>query len=205
MTPEEFKTKQAATGGKWIRDSGTYSLSVIGVTNEGVSRFDSQWINFKFLLQNAEGQQHSEFIEVPTTAERSFLYGEKKTLANYNKLERFLKGFGIALEYTTAMGTIADHFSDVEDSFVGRTVTMRLGFYGNHIKYCGKNGEDKQYMIVNKSGEALEPMIFPNFDAAKAFAKEKSIKLQDFIKSLEVVPASVSAIAAPTASGDLPF
>jgi len=205
LTPEEFKTKQAATGGKWIRDAGTYSLSVTGVEVQGTSRFDSQWINLKFTFENAEGQQFSEFVEVPTTAERSFLYGEKKSLANYNKLERFLKGFGITLDYASAMSTIAELFGDAEQTFIGKTVSLRLGFYGNHIKYMGKSGEDKQYMIVNKGGEPIEPKIFTNFDAAKAYAKENSIKLQDFIKVLEVVPAATSAIAPASAVSDLPF
>lgn len=204
MTPEEFKTKQASTSGKWIKEPGTYSMSIISIEEKGASQFDGAWLDFVIGMENADGAKFNTFISVPTTAERSFLFGKKKSLNEYNRLEKFLGGLGIALEYSSAISTIADIFED-PTSLVGRTLTLRLGFYTNYVKYIGKDGDLVQYQIVDKNASPLDPTVFNNFDAAKAFAKEKNIKLQDFIKILDIVPAAVSNIVVGASTSELPF
>lgn len=207
MTPEEFKTKQASTGGKWIRDPGVYSVSIIEVEEKGTNQFDSQWLDFVFRFENADGAGSGTFVSVPTTAERSFLFGSKKSLREYNQLEKFLKGFGITLEYSSAISTIADLFEDATATFVGKTFSARMGYYGNHIKYNGKVEDTSTYVIANKDGTQIDPTVFKGFDAAKEYAKANNIKLQDFIKVLEVIPSETSSIgAAPAAAAsDFPF
>lgn len=207
MTPEEFKTKQASAGGKWIKDPGTYSLIIKGVELTGASNFDNSWLNFKFTLENNEGQLATHFVEVPTTASNNYMYGVKKSLLNYSKLEKFLKGFGFDLEFTQAIHQLEKLFSDAEKVFVGKTLSVRMGYTANHTKYMGKDGEVSQYVICDKDGKPIVATTFAGYEAVDAYATANNIKVQGFPKVLEVVPASTASIVAGVAaqSAALPF
>jgi hypothetical protein len=173
---------------------------------QGPSNFDSQWINLIFTLEDSSGKLLTHFLDIPTTAEKSFMYGAKKSLNEYSKLEKFLRGFGVELKFEEAIHQIADLFSDPEEVFVGKTFSARVGYYGNYTKYVGKDGDVSQVKILDKNGNPAVDKAFAGYDAANAYAKENNIKLQGFAKILDVVPASVSAITSSTApKSDLPF
>lgn len=207
LTAEEFKTKQASTAGKWIKDPGTYSLIIKGVEMTGASQYDNQWINFKFTLENSDGQMATHFVEVPTTAANNYMYGAKKSLGNYSKLEKFLKGFGVDLEFTQAIHQIEKLFSDAEKTFVGKTFSARLAYTSIHSKFIGKEGEISQYQIVDKDGAPIVATKFAGFEAVDAYAKANSLKVQGFPKIVDVVPASTATIvtSGPAIAAALPF
>jgi hypothetical protein len=171
------------------------------------NQFDSQWVDVKFVMESESGQMTSHFLPIPTTAEKSFLFGSKKSLSEYNKIEAFLRGFGVALEYTSAMQLIAKLFSDPEKTFVGKTLSVRMGYTSNHSKFVGKDGEVSQYQICDKNGNAVIPTVFAGYEAADAYAKQNAMKLQGFPKILEVISAATASIVAgaPAATNDLPF
>jgi hypothetical protein len=203
MTAAEFETKRQQTGGKWIKEPGTYSVAIKAVTVKDANPYDAQWINVQVSVENSAGEEFNTFLTVPTTAEKSFLFGSKKSLREFNDLAKFLLGLGIKLEYDTAIFQLSDIFSDTAN-LIGQTLTIRVGYYGNYIKYAGKNGDSPQYSIVKKDGTELTGQVFTGFDAANAYASEESIKLQKFMKVLEVIPGTTLKLA-PTASNDLPF
>lgn len=173
----------------------------------GASQYDNQWINFKFTMENSEGQLATHFVEVPTTAANNYMYGTKKVLYNYNKLEKFLKGFGVDLEFTSAIYQLEKLFSDAEKTFVGKTFSARMGYTGIHTKYIGKNGEISQLKIVDKDGKPIVDTTFAGYEAVDAYAAANNIKVQGFPKVLEVVPASIATIVVGAAaqSAALPF
>lgn len=205
MTAEEFQTKRASSGGKWINEPGTYSLIVTGVTVKEASQYDSQWVNVLFNLEDSEGKCANHFLEVPTTNEKSFMYGSKKSLAPYNNLDRFLKGFGVTLEFTEAISQLESLFSDPEKTFIGKTISVRMGYYSNYTKYVGKDGDVSQYQIVDKNGAPVVDLKFSGFEAAKAYAEANSIKLQGFPKIQDVVPATTASISTSKSTADLPL
>lgn len=205
MTQAEFEIKRVQTSGKWIETPGTYSLLVREIKLQGQNQWDSQWVDLIFTLENTDGQTMTHYVSIPTTAERSFLFGKKKSLNEYNKLDAFLRGFGIKLEYSSAMTQIADLFGDYEINFVGKTVSARVGYVGNRAKYNGKVGENNTYILVDKNEKPIDENVFSDIESAKNYAKDNSIKLSGFMRVLEVVPASVSAIAPLAAVSDLPF
>lgn len=207
LTPEEFKTKQESAGGKWIKDPGTYSLIIKGVEMTGASQYDNQWVNFKFTMENSEGQLATHYVEVPTTAANNYMYGVKKSLGNYSKLEKFLKGFGFDLEFTQAIHQLEKLFSDAEKTFIGKTFSARMGYTAIHTKYLGKDGEVSQYQIVDRDGNPIVADKFAGFEAVDAYAKANNIKVQGFPKILEVVPASTATIVigGPAIASALPF
>lgn len=171
------------------------------------NQFDNQWVDVKVTMENEAGQLASHFVVVPTTAERSFLFGSKKSLGEYNRLEAFLRGFGVHLEYQSAIFQIEKLFSDPEKVFVGKTLTVRMGYTTNHTKFVGKDGDVSQYQICDKNGAPVVPTVFAGFEAADAYAKQNSMKLQGFPKVLEVVSASTASIVvgAPALASALPF
>jgi hypothetical protein len=154
-------------------------------------------------LENSAGEGFNAYLTIPTTAEKSFLFGSKKSLREFNDLAKFFLGLGITLDYTTAIFQLSDIFSDTE-RLIGQTITVRLGYYGNYVKYVGKDGDTSQYTIVKRDGSDLTGRVFTGFDAASAYATEEAIKIQKFMRVLEVVPGSTLKLA-PTASNDLPF
>lgn len=173
----------------------------------GASKYDNQWINFKFTLENNEGQLASCFVEVPITAANNYMHGTKKSLAEYGKLEKFLKGFGFDLEFTQAIHQVEKLFSDAEKTFVGKTISLRLGYTGIHPKYMGKDGEVSQYKLVDKNGNPIVDAVFAGFEAIDAYAKANNLTVQGFPKVLDVVPASAASIgvATPAIAAALPF
>ena len=203
MTAEEFEIKRQQTGGKWIKEPGTYTMAVKAVTIKDPNTYDPQWINVQISLENAAGEEFNTFLTVPTTAEKSFLFGSKKSLREFNDLAKFFLGLGIKLDYATAIFQLSDIFSDTAN-LIGQTITLRLGFYGNHIKYAGKVDDVPSYLIVSKDGTDLTGRVFSGFDAANAYATEEAIKLQKFMKILDVIPGTTTKLAS-VASSDLPF
>lgn len=198
LTPDEFKTKQASSGGKYITSPGVYSVTITGVEVRGPATFkgaDPTWINVLFKFEDSEGKQGNHFVEVPTTAANNYMYGSRKSLANYNNLEKFLKGFGVSLEFTEAITQLETLFSDAEKTFIGKTLSLRIGYTNNYTKYVGKNGEVSEYQIVDRDGTPVVSDKFSGFDAAKAYAEANAIKLQGFPKVLEVIPATTASIS----------
>jgi hypothetical protein len=135
------------------------------------------------------------------------MYGVKKSLREYGNLEKFLRGFGVELEYTNAIFQIEKLFSDPEATFVGKTLSARIGYYGNYTKFVGKDGEVSQYKIVDKAGNPVVDKTFAGYEAAEAFAKANSIKLQGFPKIMDVIPSTTASIVvgAPAIAEALPF
>lgn len=205
MTPEEFQTKRESVGGKWIKEPGVYSLQIVGVEVKGPSQYDAQWMNVLFSFQDSEGRAANHYVEVPTTAEKNFMYGTKKSLAAYNNLDRFLKGFGFVLDFTNAIFQLEKLFSDPEKTFVGKTLSARLGYYANYTKFAGKDGEISQYIIVDKTGAQVVDLKFAGFEAADKYAKDNGIKLQGFPKVQEVLPATTASLVADVSAPALPF
>jgi hypothetical protein len=71
---------------------------VTGIEVKGHNQFDQDWVDLVMALQNSDGQSVTHFVSIPTTARNSFMFGSKKSLAEYSKLEKLLRGFGIKLE-----------------------------------------------------------------------------------------------------------
>ncbi len=206
MTAEEFETKRKQTTGKFINDPGTYSLVVTGVDIKGANQKDAQWADVVFTLENPEGQSYNHYVSLPLTAARSFLFGPKKTLYAYNDLDKFLRGFGVVLEYSNAITQLQDLFSDPAITFVGKPISMRLGYQSNRSKYVGKSDTGSQYILVDKDDKQIGTEVFSGFEAAEAFADEQKIKLQKFIRCLDVIAAKEVQLSSVRAVGaDLPF
>ena len=176
------------------------------MTVTGADSFDPQWVNVQFDTENSDGGEFRYYLSIPTTGEKSFLYGTKKTLKNYNDVDKFLKGVGYQLEYTTALDTLSAVFNSASEMLVGKTVSMRLGYYGNYIKFVGKTDAGVQYIIADKDGKDIVGQVFSGFDAAKAYAEESKIKIQGHMKCLDVIAADkIAPVGKLTLAEALPF
>jgi len=171
----------------------------------GPNQFDGSWVDLIFTLENTDGQSCNHYVSIPTTAERSFMFGKKKSLREYNNLDSFLHSVGYKLEYSSAMSQIVALFDDYDQTFVGKTLSARLGYLGNRAKYVGKTDAGAQYVLVDKNDKVIDDNSFSGIDAAKAYAEQNSIKLNGFIKCLDFIPAETAAVATLSAVSDLPF
>jgi hypothetical protein len=178
---------------------------VTGIEFKGHNQYDNDWVDFVMALESTEGQATSHYFSIPTTARNSFMFGSKKSLAEYSKLEKLLRGFGVILEYSTAINQIAQLFDDPVATFVGKQVSMRLGYNSNSIKFIGKDGDVTLYSIVDKNNQEVIPMKFAGFESAEQYAKDNNIKIQGFIRVQEVLAAETASISLVQASSDLPF
>lgn len=212
ISAEDYQAQadQSSGGGsRYLSEPGTYDLMVKSAKYGKASEKDPNWINVELQLEDAEGRGIRHYVMIPTTAETNFLYGPKKTVMPFESLQRFLRGFGVVLQFDTAMVQIAGLFGNL-DIFCGKTIKARVGYEGEYIKYLGKSDSgDKKYMIVKKDGSPKLDLVFADAKAALAHAKENKINIS-YTRLLEIFPSKEALIPDLTNSeaeddNDLPF
>jgi len=198
-TEEQFqKELNKSAGNRFINEPGDYILAVDDIECSGVSKGDENWATFKFVLKTAEGATYNHFQLMPLKRVDNFKYGQKKTLFVYNNLRKFLQGFGIELDFETAMSTIAALLEDMS-VFMGKKLKATIGYKGSYVSYLGTEGENKRYAIIYK-GERLkddegEEVIFPDWKAAENYAAGISLKLQKFPEMLNIEKGNSITVA----------
>jgi hypothetical protein len=211
ISAEDYQAQadQGSGGSKYLNEPGTYDLMAKSIKWGKPSEKDPIWVNLEVQLEDADGRGIRHYVMVPTSAETNFLYGNKKTVMPFESLQRFLRGFGVVLQFDLAMEQIATLFSDL-DVFCGKTIKARVGYDSEYIKYLGKNPEgEKQYQIVKKDATPKVDMVFSDAKAAQAYAKENKIII-GYTRLLEIFPSkeeliSVAANGAQSDDNDLPF
>ncbi len=207
LSQEEYNaTAESQRGGKFL-PPGTFDLTIVGVTvAENSDRDDENWISLTFELQDSEGRGCRHFLSVPTVCRNSFLYGQKKSAYQYEKVAAFFRGLGLVLDYDNAMTQIAAVFGNYEKNLIGKTIKVRMGHKGPYLKYLGKT---EGYQVVDKEGKPKLDGVFPDSQAAKRAAEDNNLKLT-FCNILEIFQAKTPALqlvgnATPVAADDLPF
>lgn len=198
---------QSHGGGKFLENPGTYDLTIVGASWRNPSEKDEAWTTLQLELQNVDGKSIRHFQMIPTECSNGFLFGaDKKTFA-YEGLVKFIRAFGISIEYENTMEVVAALFGNL-DRLVGKTIRARVGYKGAYLKYQGKNIEGvASYQILKKDGSPLSPMTFADAAAAKQYAELNRLKLEH-CNILEVFAASAPVIdiaVSNDATDDLPF
>lgn len=191
-TEAEFNKELNKGQNNFIKEPGEYVLSVADIEVRGVSEKDENWFSTKFTLENAEGAKFNYFQLFPRKRVNNFKYGPKKTTFVYKGLMDFMRGFGINLEFETAMGTLAKVYEDIT-VLQDKKITVILGYTGPYVAYKGKSIEgNNQYVIINKGTPVLDEegseLIFPDWRAAENYAAGVSLKLQKFMEMVNIRP-----------------
>lgn len=210
LSQEEYNAAaESSKGGKFLNTPGTFDLAIVGATfKETPSEKDDAWYSLTVELQDSEGRGMKHFVLVPTECRNSFLFGKEKSAFAYENLASFVRGLGIALDYDNAMSQIAQIFGAPE-KLVGKVIKARIGYKQPYIKYLGKEGDDKQYQIVDKDGKPKTEDIFADAKAAQKFATDNKIKL-GFCNVLEIYGSKepqllLTGAGASAPADDLPF
>lgn len=125
----------------------------------------------------------------------------KKTGFVFTKFRKFMSGLGIDVSLETLGDTMTTYFGNVGKGLVGKTLTIEIGYQGNHVAYLGKNADDtKRYAIKMKDGTLLATpdgavVEFPDVDSAKAHAEQLQIAIEEYMNVLDYQPAATKLTA----------
>lgn len=207
-TAAEFEAKlNKSSTSFFIKDPGTYELRLDDIENRGIAN-DPNWIKLRFMFKTAKGGQYNEMLMLPIKRVNDFEYGAKKTLFPYRKVIEFLRAFGIVVEYNTAMSTIGTVLNNLE-GLINKKIKVEIGYKGAYVKFLGKEGDDKQYVIVQQDkvlqDEDNQDLIFPDFKAAENYAAGVKLNIQSFPEILEFYAGEEASMVVETVEEDNGF
>lgn len=196
LSREEYKdTVDSAKEGKYIREPGTYEMSVKTAEYAQQNQNDPAWMSAKFELEDGRGKLFTHYQDFPTECKNSYLFGKDKSVWPLENLQKFLRAFGVVFDYENGIQQMADIFGNL-DKFALKTLRVRLGYSGNHIKKVRNEDDTENYRIVDRDGTPLFDESFADLDSAKAFAKDNNVKYQPYMKVLEFFPATENSLEA---------
>lgn len=190
LSQAEFDAnKKEGSGGKFLNEPGSYDMTIKEVTFQDTPNSkDNAWISAAIVLESPEGKTLKHFQMVPLECRNSFLFGSEKSVFPLETLQKFLRGLGIVFDYDNGMAQVGAIFGN-PNVLIGKTIKVRLGYKGPHIKFLGKD----KVVLVEADHKTLKiEGEFANKDAAIAAAEEAGInkqKIAGFINILEFFPA----------------
>lgn len=176
--PEEVR-KEKSNGGKAApfrpgrHEDVLITECVEHPENPEKPRQDPTWVVLKLGLKQGR-QEMNFFLMLPT---KSLVYGEKRSDIPFQRLRDFVKAVGITLTKENASLVIGRILNNPE-CLVGlriNVIVKHSGFYS-----CAENGaivirsrDDKPVL----GDDGVNPLCFPDFAAAKAFAVSQNMVL----------------------------
>ncbi len=196
ISAEEFKAATESTGSKQF-EPGTYAVKLSEtkyhankITGE-ITAADPTWVNVSTTLVGNDGREKRNFILVPT---KSIFYktaAGKETAFLFTKLQEFMAGIGVYLDYQNYATLIPEYFgSQVQlDRLNGLELMVDIGYTKPYARFVEK---DKYALSINGKDYAEGDTVkyFPDRDSVKAFAATVLQKpVQSFPEVTKVHPA----------------
>lgn len=173
---------------------GKYEVKIIAAVHQGPAS-DKTWQKFLFTMKGAGPAEITHQVMVPYET-LEYVGRKGPTLFMYQKLVSFMAGFGVALTPENLEETLTTYFGgNIEKAFVGKQLSIDVGYRGNFIKYVGKSAAGTtQYQIQLQNGTLL-PTVFPDFDAAVNWAGNNNTEVSRFVEVTGVAPSANGAAA----------
>lgn len=195
-----LEATQGKKGDKYLSKPGKYEVVIQTIEVTGPATSDPTWHKVRFTYMDAGERTIRDTVMVPTT---DLVYGEKKTLFPFKKLQRFTGALGYELTASNVgeiMKTVFGQLKKLE----GRPVSIEVGYQSAYIKYMGKDGEASVYNIIDRDGNPvrdaeLNAVKFPDVDSAKNYAASASIQL-GFANVLAYEKSAAGVAAQPVAA-----
>jgi len=206
LSEQEVDSHRKSTS-KFIDEPGTYDMLIKEVAFAAQTEAkDSAWIQTTITLDHF-GKTLKYWLSVPVECRNGYLYGDSKSTLQLDKLRGFFRGLGLIFDFDNGMSQVGAIFGS-PDKLIGKSLKVRLGYQGPHIKYVGKD----EFKIVDKD-HVTEKVggTFATKDAALAHAREEGLKIDQnsgFIKVQEIFPSQVAQIELESSNepeADLPF
>lgn len=193
-TDDEFNKQEGdQSGSKYLRP-GRHEVVITKVEYTGPGN-DKNWGKFTLTLTGTGDKTTRMFLLVPF---RDVMYVNpngkgKPTGLMFKKFKDAMSALGVTISVETLGTVLPTYFGNGGEALVGAKLAIELGYDGNYIKYAGKNEDGtKRYEIALKDGSVLldkvsmQPVTFPDPNAAEAYAQSSQIIIQKFPSILEV-------------------
>lgn len=177
---EALTAKSGTGGGSKYLDTGVHQTAIQTVEYVGAAP-DSRWGKFKIVYEGTGNKTTSEFLLVPFGEVMYRGNSGKDTMYPFQRVQRFMKALGVDLKVSNLQDILTEYFSNPSKSLVGQNIAVTVGYEGNHVKYLRKNpAGELEFGIVDKDGQALSPMVFPDRVSATEHAEQNQIQLRSF-------------------------
>ena len=198
-TEEELDAMLASEGGGKQKDDkffkpGTYQLKIASVIYQGAAN-DDRWGKFLLSLQGVNGKAINYQVLVPLQGPVFTSASGKNTGYPFKKFQGFMAGLGITLSVKNLESSVVDLFSDPTKTLVGRSISVNIGYDGNHIGYVGKDSNGgKIYQVNMRDGSILKDAVtgkaisFSEYQAAVDYLKTTTIEVERYTNVLSLNP-----------------
>lgn len=180
---------------------GKYEVVIDSVEYTGQAPNDPNWGKLTVTYKGTGEKTIKDFLLIPFADVK---YGVKGTLYPFRKIQKFGQALGTEVTVKTVEAAMKQLFANPV-KLKGRAVGIEVGYEKGHVKYMGKTPEgSKQYSLADRDGNpirdnAMNVAVFPDFDAAYAYAEENKIPVDRFPRILDYAQSSLAA-AAPAKS-----
>lgn len=197
-TEAELQAKLAETGGARYLRPGIHDVTIASATYEGKAK-DDNWGKFLLTFKGVRDQTTTAMLLVPISDIEYRTADGKVTTFLYTKFRRFMESLGVLVTVENLEETLNTYFSKPEKTLVGQTLTIKLDYDGNHVKYTGKDEAGKnKYVIQMKDGTQIagsdkRVLVFGDFDSAMAYVEANQISVQEYPSVLDYTQSATPA------------
>ncbi len=173
---------------------GRHEVTIASAIVGGPGTNDPTWTNVEITYQGAGAKSIKDFVLVPT---RDIVYGPKKTLYPFQRLQNLLGALGKSLKVDN-VGEVLSSVMGNLSALQGMNVAIEVGYQRAHGKMVRNDlGESHvEIVLANKTilaGENGQPLTFPDFGAAEAHAKAANIAFDSFPRILGYATSATPA------------
>lgn len=140
---------------------GKHDVVIKEVAFEGMAKNDKSWGNLKLTLQGTGEKQTNVWVLFPTT---DVVYGPKKTMFPFKKLQEFAGALGEDLKVSTLEPVLKKLFAKPE-KLAGKSLAVRIAYERARAKFIGKGADG----IVRLGLELADGTTHQENGAAKIF------------------------------------
>jgi hypothetical protein len=170
------------TGPKYF-EPGKYDVVIEDVDFLGHAEKDPSWGKLSLTFKGVKDRTIRGMVLLPFS---KIHYGAKKTTFPFKKFRSFCQAIGVTVTRDNIEQVLKQTFSKPE-KLKGVQLSIEVGYEKGYIRYAGKNVEgDKQYKLYTQDGNVVcgshngQPLLFPDFPSAEAYAAENKIVIDKF-------------------------
>lgn len=159
---------------------GEHEVKIVSVEDEGVTRFDDKWLNYKITFEGLNGRTCRAWLAIPTDSRLSPGLDGSYPLSTFKKFVRFCEALGIEGTQTSddaTYQTLETYFGNTS-RLVGLHLKLKIGYKGTHAESV-KNEEGKyEFRLVDRLNNPITENLFPNRDAIDAYVMQNKLEKQ---------------------------
>lgn len=171
---------------------GRHDATIVKVEYQGQAK-DPTWGKFLVHLEGTGRKEIRSQVMVPFKSVEFIDKSGRPTKFLYQKFVAFMASLGYTVKVQDLQTLLPEVWTKPENTLVGKTVGIDVGYRGNFIRYDGKDEiGQKKYTIEFADGSVLcdaskRVMYFADYDAVMAHAEANQTEIQRFVDVLSFV------------------